>query len=71
MGTHKPEVAIKEALGELLTVEEIADDLRVPKSWVYSRTRETGPNAIPRLKIGKYLRFERAKVREWAAKVSN
>jgi len=71
MGTHKPEVAIKEALGKLLTVEEIADDLRVPKSWVYSRTRETGPDAMPRLKIGKYLRFERDKVRAWAAKSSN
>ena len=67
MGIHKPEVG-KETFEKLLTVEEIAKDLRVPKSWVYSRTRETGPNAMPRLKIGKYLRFERDKVREWAAK---
>lgn len=53
---------------ELLTVSEIADDLRVKKSWIYSRTRETGPRAMPRLKLGKYLRFEKDKVRRWAAK---
>ena len=68
METHKPEVVIKEAFGQLLTVEEIAEFLRVPKSWIYARTRESGPDAMPRLKLGKYLRFEREKVRDWAAR---
>ena len=31
----------------LLTVDEMAEDLKVPKSWLYSRTRETGSEAIP------------------------
>ena len=40
----------------LLTIEEMALELKVPKSWLYSRTRETGPDAMPRLKVGKYVR---------------
>ena len=46
--------AFQEALS---TPEEIAKDLRVHKSWIYARTRETGPRSIPRVMVGKYLRF--------------
>ena len=49
----------------LATIDEIADFLKVPKSWLYSRTRETGPDAIPRIKVGKYLRFREAEVMAW------
>ncbi len=42
---------------ELITVDELAGRLKVPKSWVYSRTREKGPDAIPRIQTGKYIRF--------------
>jgi len=48
-----------------LTVDELAEDWKVPKSWVYARTRETGPGTIPRIKVGKYIRFEKNKVMEW------
>lgn len=51
-----------------LTVDELADSLSVPKSWVYSRTRETGPDAMPKLKCGKYCRFFLADVLEWLKK---
>ena len=54
----------------LLSVEEIAERLNVPVSWVYSRTREKGPDAIPRLKVGKYVRFELEKVLAWIRKHS-
>lgn len=50
---------------DLLTIDEMAEVLKVPKSWIYSRTRETGAGTIPRLKIGKYLRFVEADVMEW------
>ena len=40
------------------TVEEIAEYLRVPKSWVYDRTSVDGPETIPHFKVGKYLRFD-------------
>jgi excisionase family DNA binding protein len=49
----------------LLSVEEISKVLNVHKSWIYARTRETGPGAIPRIKLGKYVRFELDKVMEW------
>jgi excisionase family DNA binding protein len=48
-----------------LTVDEMASQLKVQKSWVYARTRETGPNAIPRIKVGKYLRFRLIDVMKW------
>lgn len=48
-----------------LTVEDLEKKWKLPKSWIYARTRESGPNAIPRIKCGKYLRFEADKVDEW------
>ena len=38
----------------LFTVDEAADALKLPKSWLYERTRR---NAIPFHRIGKYVRF--------------
>src|SRR5579884_2123465 len=37
---------------EILTVEEVAARLRVPKSWVYSHADQLGA-----YRVGKYLRF--------------
>ena len=51
---------------ELLTVEEMADRLKVKPSWLYFRTMQTGNNSIPRVKIGKYLRFNPGAVMEMA-----
>lgn len=47
------------------TVAELAKRLRVPKSWVYAKTRETGGDAIPRVKVGKYIRFVPEQVDSW------
>jgi excisionase family DNA binding protein len=52
-------------LDELLTLEELAQKLNVKRSWVYARTRETGPGSLPRIKCGKYLRFSEGDVKEW------
>ena len=54
-----------------LTIDEMADVLKVPKSWLYSRTRETGPDAIPRIKVGKYLRFRFEDVMHWIEEQQN
>ncbi|MFC1890924.1 helix-turn-helix domain-containing protein [Thermodesulfobacteriota bacterium] len=51
-----------------LTINEMADTLKVPKSWLYSRTRETGPGTIPRVKVGKYIRFRPDAVIQWIEK---
>lgn len=50
---------------ELLTIEEMAEILKVKRSWLYSKCRETGPGSIPRIKIGKYLRFVPKDVMQW------
>ena len=40
----------------LITVEEMAAKLNVPASWIYQRTR-LGQQAIPHVRVGKYVRF--------------
>ena len=50
---------------ELLTVEELAAILKVPKSWIYLHTRKRSKAALPHVKIGKYLRFCETEVREF------
>ena len=42
---------------ELITVKELARRLNVSPSWIYRRTR-LGQEAIPHVKIGKYVRFD-------------
>ena len=50
---------------KFLTVDELSESLNVPKSWIYSRTRETGPDSMPRVKVGKYCRFVPNDVLDW------
>ncbi len=50
---------------KFLNIKQLAAELNVPVSWIYSRTRETGPDSIPFTKMGKYLRFEIEKVLAW------
>ena len=51
--------------GKFLTVEELAKTLRVPVSWVYGQTRKTEPGSIPKLRVGKYIRFVKEDVLAW------
>ena len=52
---------------QLMNITELAGWLGVPKSWIYDRTRCNGPDRIPHLKMGKYLRFdpESEAFKEW------
>ena len=50
---------------DLLTIDELAAKLKVKKSWVYGQTRQKGPGTIPRLSVGKYLRFDYQAVMDW------
>ncbi len=52
----------------LLTAAELAKSLNVLKSWVYSKTREKGDNTIPKIMVGKYVRFKHQNVMEWLQK---
>jgi excisionase family DNA binding protein len=49
----------------LLSVEEVAELLQVPVSWVYERTRSRSVNRIPGFRLGKYWRFEEGEVMSW------
>ncbi len=46
----------------LLDAGELAEVLHVPKSWVLRQARD---DAIPHLRLGRYVRFDRAAVLEW------
>jgi hypothetical protein len=45
------------SLRRLLVVTELAAYLRVRPRWVYEHIRGTSPDAIPHIKLGKYVRF--------------
>lgn len=49
----------------LLTIEEVAELLSVPASWVYERTRRRSSDRIPGFRLGKYWRFRQAEILEW------
>lgn len=49
----------------LLTVDEVAALLKVPRSWVYERTRRRGNERLPHVKLGKYLRFDERAVQAY------
>ena len=48
-----------------LTVDELAETLRVGNTWVYRQTLRKDADAMPRLKVGKYLRFDLDAVLKW------
>jgi len=54
----------------LLTVEEQAEELNLSPSWIYSRTRQTGPDAIPVIRVGKYRRFRPGEVLKWLERMN-
>lgn len=45
-----------------MTIDQIAELLQVPTSWIYERTRS---NTIPHHKVGKYLRFNSKEIHDW------
>jgi len=55
---------------ELKTLDEMAAILRVPKSWLYGKTRLRGEDGIPHVRIGKYIRFRPRVVIAWAERIA-
>jgi predicted DNA-binding transcriptional regulator AlpA len=53
----------------ILTVEQVAARLQIPKSSIYEKTRFRGAQAsvpmLPHRRVGKYLRFVAAEVDAW------
>ncbi len=51
--------------GSLLDKDGLAEYLNVPPSWVYEKTRDKSKGSIPRVMVGKYVRFNIEEVLEW------
>jgi excisionase family DNA binding protein len=49
----------------LLTPDELAERLRVPRSWVYEKTRGRSQDPLPVVRVGRYLRFYWPDVTNW------
>jgi hypothetical protein len=54
---------------DILTPQELADRLKVAKSWVFEQTRQRSKvrnkKPLPCIRLGKYLRFSWIQVSEW------
>ena len=48
--------------GRLLTAEQVAEMLGVPKSWVYEQSRG---GRIPTVTLGRYRRYRLEAIEEW------
>ena len=49
----------------LLTAEEVAARLRVPRTWVYRAARD---GSLPSVRCGRYRRFDAVDVDRWIQK---
>lgn len=50
----------------LLTADDVAGRLGVPKSWVYAQVRAGG---VPHVRLGRYVRFRPEAIDEWLAAI--
>lgn len=50
--------------GRLLTAEQVAHILGVPKAWVYAQSRA---DRIPTVRLGRYRRYRREAIDQWIA----
>ena len=55
-----------ELSGPLLTADDVALLLSVPKSWVYEQSRL---GRIPTVTLGRYRRYRREAIEEWVRDV--
>jgi hypothetical protein len=60
---------------DLLNPEELAERLKVPKSWIFEQTRVRAkirnPNPLPCIRLGRYVVFSWTAVAEWMASLPN
>lgn len=47
---------------KLLTADDVAELMRVTRAWVYAETRR---NALPHLRLGRYVRYRRSAIEAW------
>ena len=61
---RQKELAMENVTGALLTADEVAGRLRVPRSWVYRAARS---GDLPSVRCGRYRRFDEVDVDRWIA----
>lgn len=61
-------MASEQIADRLLTADEVASLLRVTKAWVYAETRR---GVLPHVRLGRYVRFREAAVREWVEAIES
>jgi excisionase family DNA binding protein len=54
--------AMAEPTGEVLTIEELSEYLKIPKSTLYKLVRE---GSVPCQKVGKHWRFHKEAIDDW------
>lgn len=59
---------IEEKPSDVLTIEELAAYLKIPKSTLYKLVRE---GSIPSQKIGRHWRFRKEAIDRWLEEVRN
>jgi len=62
---ERRKVATEEKDERLLTIQQVADMLHVPVSWVYGRTRKRSVERLPGIRLGKYWRFREEEIHMW------
>lgn len=50
----------------LLTADDVAALMRVTRAWVYAETRR---DALPHLRLGRYVRYRRSAIEAWMVTV--
>jgi excisionase family DNA binding protein len=65
MATAAKLAQVPQTRSSLLNVQDVAELLQVPISWVYERTRRRGRDRLPGFRLGKYWRFDEAELRRW------
>ena len=53
---------MKSPIGEVLTIEELAAYLKIPKSTLYKLARE---ERVPSDKVGRHWRFQKRAIDRW------
>ncbi len=56
---------MKDQASDIMTIEEVADFLRIPVSSVYKLAQE---GKIPAQKVGRHWRFHRPTLTKWIAR---
>src|SRR5258707_11633618 len=59
------EATVERDNDRLLTIQQVADLLHVPASWVYGRTRRRSIERLPGIRLGKYWRFREEEIHAW------